>query len=151
MNSTKTISVRIPMADYIEFLQDAVSKELSMNDWLLLKIYGKNEASQKKKPVGRPKGSIKLKVKTDPKPKSKSNPKPKPKEITAVKEVSWTLKRKSKKELSFKSLVMILDSIGVKKDSNLRLAVGKSMEVNGYKIHRKGEFTFHLYTKNNPK
>lgn len=38
--NSKTISARIPVADYVNFMQDALNKGISMNDWLLIKIYG---------------------------------------------------------------------------------------------------------------
>ena len=37
--NSKTISARIPVQDYVEFLQDSMSKGISLNDWLLMKIY----------------------------------------------------------------------------------------------------------------
>lgn len=37
--NSKTISARIPVQDYVEFLQDSLSKGISLNDWLLMKIY----------------------------------------------------------------------------------------------------------------
>lgn len=38
--NSKTISARIPVVDYVNFMQDALNKGISMNDWLLIKIYG---------------------------------------------------------------------------------------------------------------
>ena len=37
--NSKTISARIPVQDYVDFLQDSLSKGISLNDWLLMKIY----------------------------------------------------------------------------------------------------------------
>lgn len=37
--ATKAIAARIPAADYVEFLNDAISKGITLNDWLLTKIY----------------------------------------------------------------------------------------------------------------
>ena len=37
--NTKTISCRISSLDYVNFLQDALSKGITLNDWLLMKIY----------------------------------------------------------------------------------------------------------------
>jgi len=41
--NTKSIACRIPMSDYVKFMQDAIDKNIKMNDWLLLKIYGNNK------------------------------------------------------------------------------------------------------------
>jgi len=40
--NSKTISARIPVQDYVIFLQESISKGISLNDWLLLKIYNSN-------------------------------------------------------------------------------------------------------------
>ena len=40
--NSKTISARIPVQDYVKFLQEALEKNISLNDWLLLKIYREN-------------------------------------------------------------------------------------------------------------
>jgi hypothetical protein len=37
--NTKTISCRISATDYVKFLEDALSKGITLNDWLLMKIY----------------------------------------------------------------------------------------------------------------
>lgn len=37
--NTKTISCRISALDYVNFLQDALSKGITLNDWLLMRIY----------------------------------------------------------------------------------------------------------------
>ncbi|HUM53515.1 MAG TPA: hypothetical protein PK431_16975, partial [Chitinophagales bacterium] len=42
--TSKAIAARIPMADYIRILKEATESGMSMNDWLLLKIY--NEESE---------------------------------------------------------------------------------------------------------
>jgi hypothetical protein len=41
--NTKTISCRISSIDYVNFLNDALSKGITLNDWLLLKIYAQNQ------------------------------------------------------------------------------------------------------------
>jgi hypothetical protein len=38
--NTKSLACRIPAADYVNFLQDAISKGINLNDWLLMKVYG---------------------------------------------------------------------------------------------------------------
>ena len=40
--STKTISARIPMKDWVRFRQIAVDQKMSLNDFLTLKLYGKS-------------------------------------------------------------------------------------------------------------
>jgi hypothetical protein len=40
--NSKTISARIPVQDYVYFLQDSLNKGISLNDWLLMKIYNSN-------------------------------------------------------------------------------------------------------------
>jgi hypothetical protein len=40
--NSKTISARIPVQDYVDFLQDSLNKGISLNDWLLMKIYNSN-------------------------------------------------------------------------------------------------------------
>lgn len=48
--STKTVSARIPMADFIKFRAEAAEQKMNMNDFLLLKLYGTVEpAPQPKK------------------------------------------------------------------------------------------------------
>jgi len=37
--NTKAMACRVPAGDYVKFLQDAISKGISMNDWLLMKVY----------------------------------------------------------------------------------------------------------------
>lgn len=37
--NTKAMACRVPVADYVKFLQDAISKGISINDWLLMKVY----------------------------------------------------------------------------------------------------------------
>ena len=41
--NTKTISARIPVQDYVKFLQESLQSNISLNDWLLIKIY-KNQS-----------------------------------------------------------------------------------------------------------
>lgn len=41
--NTKTISARIPAQDYVRILEEALDKGISLNDWLLIKIYSKNQ------------------------------------------------------------------------------------------------------------
>lgn len=41
--NTKTISARIPAQDYVSILEEALDKGISLNDWLLIKIYSKNQ------------------------------------------------------------------------------------------------------------
>lgn len=48
--NTKTISCRISSVDYVNFLNDALSKGITLNDWLLLKIYSNsNQIGNKSK------------------------------------------------------------------------------------------------------
>lgn len=42
--NSKTISARIPINDYVEFLKDSLSKGISLNDWLLIKIYNNSQS-----------------------------------------------------------------------------------------------------------
>jgi len=37
--NSKTISARIPVNDYVNFLQESLKNGISLNDWLLIKIY----------------------------------------------------------------------------------------------------------------
>jgi hypothetical protein len=37
--NTKTISARIPVQDYVKFLQESLQRNISLNDWLLIRIY----------------------------------------------------------------------------------------------------------------
>jgi hypothetical protein len=39
--NTKSIACRIPMGDYVEIMNECVNKGISVNDWLLLKLYRK--------------------------------------------------------------------------------------------------------------
>jgi len=39
---SKPIATRVPMSDYIKFLQEASERKLSMSEFLLLKIYGES-------------------------------------------------------------------------------------------------------------
>lgn len=40
--NTKSIACRIPISDYVKFLQEANEKGMNLNDWLLIKVYGDN-------------------------------------------------------------------------------------------------------------
>ena len=44
--NTKAIACRIPANDYVNFLQDAISKNITLNDWLLMKIYSNQSESK---------------------------------------------------------------------------------------------------------
>lgn len=44
--NTKAIACRVPMDDYISFLNDSIEKGIKLNDWLLLKIYQGNNVSK---------------------------------------------------------------------------------------------------------
>lgn len=41
--NTKTISCRISAVDYVNFLTEALSKGITLNDWLLMKIYNQKQ------------------------------------------------------------------------------------------------------------
>jgi chromosome segregation ATPase len=41
---SKAIATRIPMQDYIKFLQEAVDMKITINDWLYFKIYSKEDS-----------------------------------------------------------------------------------------------------------
>jgi hypothetical protein len=41
--NTKSIACRLPISDYVEIVNDCVKKGISVNDWLLVKLYNKNE------------------------------------------------------------------------------------------------------------
>lgn len=43
--NTKTISCRISAQDYVTFLNEAVTNGITLNDWLLMKIYSNNIGS----------------------------------------------------------------------------------------------------------
>lgn len=38
--NTKSIACRVPISDYVSFLEDANKRGINLNDWLLTKIYG---------------------------------------------------------------------------------------------------------------
>lgn len=38
--NTKSLACRVPAGDYVEFLQDAINKGITLNDWLLMRVYG---------------------------------------------------------------------------------------------------------------
>ena len=44
--NTKAIACRISSVDYVKFLQEAISQGISLNDWLLMKIYSNNNVSK---------------------------------------------------------------------------------------------------------
>jgi hypothetical protein len=50
--NSRTMSVRIPISDYVDILKESVSQNISLNDWLLLKIYSKNNQLSKGGQVG---------------------------------------------------------------------------------------------------
>lgn len=37
--NSKTIAARVPVSDYVRFLQSAIDSGISLSDWLLIKIY----------------------------------------------------------------------------------------------------------------
>jgi len=37
--ATKSLACRVPAQDYVTILNDAISKGININDWLLMKIY----------------------------------------------------------------------------------------------------------------
>jgi hypothetical protein len=37
--NTKAMACRVPAADYVTFLQESINQGISMNDWLLMKVY----------------------------------------------------------------------------------------------------------------
>ena len=37
--ATKPISVRVPMADYLTFLNESAEMKITMTDWALMKFY----------------------------------------------------------------------------------------------------------------
>lgn len=43
--NTKSIACRIPITNYVEIFEDCLKKGISMNDWLLIKLFGKNNNS----------------------------------------------------------------------------------------------------------
>jgi len=43
--NSRTISARVPVQDYVSFLQEAMKDNISLNDWLLIKIYGNTKFS----------------------------------------------------------------------------------------------------------
>lgn len=45
--NTKTVSVRVPMEKYIELLQEAVSKNLSLSEYVTLRLFGVNDMKSK--------------------------------------------------------------------------------------------------------
>lgn len=43
--NTKAMACRVPVADYISFLQESINQGISMNDWLLMKVYSKEKTA----------------------------------------------------------------------------------------------------------
>lgn len=43
MSSTKAIAARIPMSEFLKFQQEAVRLKMSMNDFIIMKLYGNQE------------------------------------------------------------------------------------------------------------
>ena len=41
--NTKSIACRVPISDYVKFLQEAIDYKIKMNDWLLMKIYSNSD------------------------------------------------------------------------------------------------------------
>lgn len=41
--NTKSIACRIPMVDYVKIINECVNKGISVNDWLLMKLYNNND------------------------------------------------------------------------------------------------------------
>lgn len=41
--NTKALACRVPAADYVKFLQEALSQGINLNDWLLTKIYSEKK------------------------------------------------------------------------------------------------------------
>jgi hypothetical protein len=41
--NSRAIACRVPINDYVRFLQEAISMNIKLNDWLLLKIYSNGE------------------------------------------------------------------------------------------------------------
>jgi hypothetical protein len=41
--NTKSIACRLPISNYVEIFEECLKKGISMNDWLLIKIFGKGE------------------------------------------------------------------------------------------------------------
>ena len=44
--NTKSLACRVPTADYVNFLQDAISKGINLNDWLLMRVYSDKTVKQ---------------------------------------------------------------------------------------------------------
>jgi hypothetical protein len=37
--NSKSMACRVPMEDYVIFLQESINQGITLNDWLLLKVY----------------------------------------------------------------------------------------------------------------
>jgi hypothetical protein len=59
--NTKSIACRIPIADYVSFLEDANEKGINLNDWLLTKIYGSGRSVS----VGNYENELELNISAD--------------------------------------------------------------------------------------
>jgi hypothetical protein len=44
--NTKSMACRVPITDYVSFLEDAHQRGINLNDWLLTKIYGANQSAK---------------------------------------------------------------------------------------------------------
>jgi predicted HicB family RNase H-like nuclease len=45
-NATKAVAFRIPMSDYLRFVQDAKNSNMVFSDWLLLRVYAEDKSQQ---------------------------------------------------------------------------------------------------------
>jgi len=43
--NTKAMACRVPVADYVSFLQESINQGISINDWLLMKVYSKEKTA----------------------------------------------------------------------------------------------------------
>jgi hypothetical protein len=42
--NTKAMACRVPVADYVTFLQESIQQGITMNDWLLMKVYSAHKS-----------------------------------------------------------------------------------------------------------
>jgi hypothetical protein len=42
--NTKSIACRIPMSDYVEIMNECINNSITINDWLLMKLYEKKNS-----------------------------------------------------------------------------------------------------------
>lgn len=158
MDRTKAVATRIPFEDYIDLLQKVTSKNMSISDYLLLKLYQDDsddskismlqeklsdakskisDLANKNKVLNESLGQLKKRIK-----ELEEKPIPKQEE--------WNLIRKSEDELSFPSFVSALRAIGkTKQQYPFHLEVGKFVYINKYKIARHSERVYQLYIKKN--